>query len=435
MLGMPQEIGKIRPAKIITKPVFAVEVPRGKWLMVGEEAVHSRIVQGEMSTDRKVIVPFKLEKMNRQSPEHSPEERGNAPMRRRQAQHNSALRIGDYARSALPGPIPGVSVELTEEVYLPPAEEKGYRICFQCRKHGKFRFHEHMAVKYRIMKKDAEGNVNRLYKPPLPPHYPIPAAADAMNVDEPPVPPRGKAQSNRSKKMNKDQGHHDTTTHEEHQLYRGSSCATPSMSPKIHTMKELRLWRKLIRQNHQILRSYAASLESTRSSEPYCVMRTIVEYDRNGDNIEAIMRKFHDDVMAAILAYLVHCNAARNELTYKTICGNVIALQVVEPGTDVIGSEKVFRVVTFPLSKNSSRAHEPTAENSGYFVVDEKCMKWLNHYKELVNSFNTHCHSNATGMVINQVWNEESRSSSMEHREDKKNSSKCMTQIWNKKES
>ncbi|KAK6013249.1 hypothetical protein OSTOST_21495 [Ostertagia ostertagi] len=57
MMEMPQELHSIPESKVITKPVFAVEVPRGKWLMVGIKAVHSRIVQGVMGADFKVIVP------------------------------------------------------------------------------------------------------------------------------------------------------------------------------------------------------------------------------------------------------------------------------------------------------------------------------------------------------------------------------------------
>ncbi|KAK6018703.1 hypothetical protein OSTOST_15702, partial [Ostertagia ostertagi] len=57
MYEMPEELHNIQDPKVITKPVFAVEVPRGKWLRIGKVVVHSRVVQSEMGTDFKVIVP------------------------------------------------------------------------------------------------------------------------------------------------------------------------------------------------------------------------------------------------------------------------------------------------------------------------------------------------------------------------------------------
>ncbi|KAK6029494.1 hypothetical protein OSTOST_04394 [Ostertagia ostertagi] len=60
---MPQQtIGKPRPARIVTNPVFAVEVPKGKWLLIGDEQIDSRVVQGVMGTDFKIIVPVPIGK-------------------------------------------------------------------------------------------------------------------------------------------------------------------------------------------------------------------------------------------------------------------------------------------------------------------------------------------------------------------------------------
>ncbi|KAK6030333.1 hypothetical protein OSTOST_03539 [Ostertagia ostertagi] len=44
-------------ARVVTNPVFAVEVPRGKWLVVGNQVINSRGFQGMMGAGFKVIVP------------------------------------------------------------------------------------------------------------------------------------------------------------------------------------------------------------------------------------------------------------------------------------------------------------------------------------------------------------------------------------------
>ncbi|KAK5982469.1 hypothetical protein GCK32_004737 [Trichostrongylus colubriformis] len=135
--------------------------------------------------------------------------------------------------------------------------------------------------------------------------------------------------------------------------------------------------------------------------EHYCVVRTVLNSKRISEGIKSIMRKFEREgsvqwqdynfVMSALMAYLVHCNGARNELTYKTRYGNICGCGDNVPGTGLqpvmyedgtLISEQ-FWVGRYPQPKHYNRVREPTTTTGGYFVVDKKSKKWIDHYVKL----------------------------------------------------
>ncbi|KAK5980609.1 hypothetical protein GCK32_003582 [Trichostrongylus colubriformis] len=134
--------------------------------------------------------------------------------------------------------------------------------------------------------------------------------------------------------------------------------------------------------------------------EHYCVVRTVMDCKKITGSIKLIMQKFERErsvekqdynfVMSALMAYLVHCNGARNELTYKTRYGNICGCGDNVPGTglqpvmyeDGLRSEQ-FWVGRYPQPKHYNRVREPTTTTGGYFVVDKKSRKWIDHYVKL----------------------------------------------------
>ncbi|KAK6023708.1 hypothetical protein OSTOST_10495 [Ostertagia ostertagi] len=111
------------------------------------------------------------------------------------------------------------------------------------------------------------------------------------------------------------------------------------------------------------------------------------------DGIKQIMRRFDEDssslkhadynyVMSAVMVHLLHCNGARNELTFKTRYSNISALEIVMPNP-ALGITENFWVGKYPRRKRYNVAPDPMGRGGGYFVVDEKCGKWLGYYGKL----------------------------------------------------
>ncbi|KAK6050691.1 hypothetical protein COOONC_11805, partial [Cooperia oncophora] len=110
--------------------------------------------------------------------------------------------------------------------------------------------------------------------------------------------------------------------------------------------------------------------------ERYCAVRAIVKSKRIDERVAYMVQAFNENgsinhynynyVMGAIMAYLVHCNAARNELCYKTrygnMCGSGEGCSGLEPveHRHVLRSEQ-FWVGRYPLPKHHHRVREPTS--------------------------------------------------------------------------
>ncbi|KAK6046031.1 hypothetical protein COOONC_16464 [Cooperia oncophora] len=69
--------------------------------------------------------------------------------------------------------------------------------------------------------------------------------------------------------------------------------------------------------------------------------------------------------MSALIAYIMVCNATRNEAAYKTICGSVM------------------EVARFPNPKQRTMSRELTTCKSGLFGLDKKSHRWLQYYRKL----------------------------------------------------
>ncbi|KAK5977677.1 hypothetical protein GCK32_008312, partial [Trichostrongylus colubriformis] len=247
--------------------------------------------------------------------------------------------------------------------------------------------------------------------------------------------------------------HDDWSEGVERQYYVQTYTIPPNSKRSLRWMNvvdsELKLWRKLIREQHPILQHFHDYLKSKTAAgstrtlvigqakelaahpvdrakqekkrqntytgtdgrmqvemEHYCVVRTVVDSKQIHERIKSIMRNFEREgsvqrqdynfVMSAVMAYLVHCNGARNELTYKTRYGNICGCGDDVPDTGLQAiidvnfenalEDKAYfclQVGRYPQPKHHNRVHEPTTTTGGYFVVDKKFKKWIDHYVKL----------------------------------------------------
>ncbi|KAK6035540.1 hypothetical protein COOONC_26955, partial [Cooperia oncophora] len=127
----------------------------------------------------------------------------------------------------------------------------------------------------------------------------------------------------------------------------------------------------------------------------YAAMRAVVDHSVIDSIIEDIMKKFsrnakallhaeYNFVMSALIAYIMVCNATRNEVAYKTICGSVVEVNTQSMGLIKHTQEtKDYWVARFPNPKQRTMSRELTTCKSGLFVLDKKSHRWLQYYRKL----------------------------------------------------
>ncbi|KAK6043640.1 hypothetical protein COOONC_18853 [Cooperia oncophora] len=127
----------------------------------------------------------------------------------------------------------------------------------------------------------------------------------------------------------------------------------------------------------------------------YAAMRAVVDHSVIDSIIEDIMKKFsrnakallhaeYNFVMSALIAYIMVCNATRNEVAYKTICGSVVEVNTQSMGLIKHTQEtKDYWVARFPNPKQRTMSRELTTCKSGLFGLDKKSHRWLQYYRKL----------------------------------------------------
>ncbi|KAK5980608.1 hypothetical protein GCK32_003581 [Trichostrongylus colubriformis] len=168
------------------------------------------------------------------------------------------------------------------------------------------------------------------------------------------------------------------------------------------------------------MKSYNRSVprkQSTKNPPPiYGEMRAVVDHSAIDSKIEEIMEMFvknphnlahveYNFVMSAFMLYIMVCNATRNELFYKTICGGMAevpdqssgivkyAHQISEDKFEYYWvqftqysnqlTESLVKIAHYPNPKQLKATHSQTTCKSGVFVLDKKSYRWLQHYRKL----------------------------------------------------
>lgn len=139
-----------------------------------------------------------------------------------------------------------------------------------------------------------------------------------------------------------------------------------------------------------------------KEGTPYCAVRAILDHHRIDEKINSIMQGFesgeliyidYNYVMSALMAYIVHSNAARNEVVYKVRYGSFYA-STTATGEKVHGlheerfqigegGESRYWVGIYPNPKNTNRVQNPSSYTGGLFVLEETSHRWLTHYTKL----------------------------------------------------
>ncbi|KAK5982468.1 hypothetical protein GCK32_004736 [Trichostrongylus colubriformis] len=167
-------------------------------------------------------------------------------------------------------------------------------------------------------------------------------------------------------------------------------------------LSDLKFYIRELSAEDKAIQSYKRSIarQQPDKDEPlYGEMRAVVEHSAIDSKIEEIMRSFaksqfslsHVDynfVMSALILYIMVCNATRNEIAYKTICGSMAEVEnrstgIVKYTHDPKNAPEDYWIVHFPNPKQLKVAHAQTTCKSGLFVLDSKSYRWLQHYRKL----------------------------------------------------
>lgn len=114
--------------------------------------------------------------------------------------------------------------------------------------------------------------------------------------------------------------------------------------------------------------------------------------DQFAANRTSLLRTQYNFVMSALMAYIVHSNAARNEVVYKMRYGNVFPTTI-QGGRGTCGLKvqrgrddgDCYWVGAYPNPKNTNRVQNPSAYTGGLFVLDKKSHRWMEYYASIRN--------------------------------------------------
>ncbi|KAK6736945.1 hypothetical protein RB195_019565 [Necator americanus] len=122
----------------------------------------------------------------------------------------------------------------------------------------------------------------------------------------------------------------------------------------------------------------------------YCVVRMIVAHNRVLNAMREIYSEFADThnlerreynyFMGALMAYIVHCNTARNECIYKMMYGSIYPPSDREPSETGLQKKSITRrdgvmedywVGVYGKGKTAERIREESTYRGNFFVIDE----------------------------------------------------------------
>ncbi|KAK6767374.1 hypothetical protein RB195_026574 [Necator americanus] len=141
----------------------------------------------------------------------------------------------------------------------------------------------------------------------------------------------------------------------------------------------------------------------------YCVVRMIVTHNRVLNAMREIYSEFADThnlerreynyFMGALMAYIVHCNTARNECIYKMMYGSIYPPSDREPSETGLQKKSITRrdgvmedywVGVYGKGKTAERIREESTYRGNFFVIDEVSRLLVEMYTRMREWYSRH---------------------------------------------